>query len=134
MRARLQLVFGACVTCIFLCVLTSLWANISSYYNEVALKELAQRLDVAPTFTDVARYVDRIIEDGMSREEVEVTLSQIAPLEVTHRGKLTTRGGLEPYVCDDLLLQVGPFNANLSFSACYYGEGKALFNFEYKSS
>jgi hypothetical protein len=98
------------------------------------MKEAARRIGITPTYGDIVQYLNKSIHVGMSRKEVEAFLQQIAPVEVSHRGELTESGGIGPHVCDELMLKIGPFFGNLRFSACYYGEGESLFNWEYKSS
>jgi hypothetical protein len=134
MPTQRRRILGLSIVFTLLCVFAILWSRITSYYDRVALEQAAQRIGVTPTYTDVARYVKESVRPGMSREEVEAVMRQVAPVEVLKRGKLTSSAALGPNACDELLLKVGPFSGNLEFSACYYGEGEALFNFEYKSS
>ena len=134
MRTRSKLIVIAGIVLALLCILAMLWSSIASYFDEAALKQVAQRIGVTPTYLNVVKYVNNSVQLRMSREEVEALLSQIAPIEIPHRGKLIANGGIEPYVCDELLLKVGPFYGTLRFHACYYGEGRSLFQWVYESS
>ena len=115
---------------------TALFLSVPNifFYDEAAVEAVAHRIQVTPTFSDIAQYAVASVQKGWSREEVEATLQKIAPVEVAHRGELTDRGGIGLHVCDDLLLVIFPFHGKLPFAACYYGDGQSLFNFKYQSS
>ncbi len=135
MNNKLRLLLIALtIAILFACTFLFLSVPNVFFYDEAAVEELAHRIQVTPTFGHIARYAEASVRAGWSREEVESILQKIAPVEVAHRGELTNRGGLGMHVCDDLLLVIYPFHGKLSFSACYYGDGQSLFNFEYNES
>jgi len=131
MHIRLRLIRVVGIAFVLLCALALLLLNGVSY-DDLALKETAQRIGVTPTHSNILQYVNESIHNGMSREEVETLLSRIAPIEIPHRGNLVTDGGIEPYACDVLTLKASPFYGNFRFRACYYGEGKSLFQWVYQ--
>jgi len=131
-RLRKVLLFG--VVAAMLCVIAYLVVTIARDHDSVPLAEAARRIDVKPTYADIVQYINSTIHRGMSREQVESILQRIAPIEVRREQLLDTPTLGGPITCDYITLKIGSFFDHPYFSACYYGEGESLFNWEYKSS
>ncbi len=134
-RRLLLIIVLPAFTIIVLLVCTSVFLSVPNvfFYNEAAVENIASRIRVTPTFGHIAAYIKSNIQLGWSREQVESFMQSVAPIEVEH-GELTQKGGLPPHMCDQLFLVIYEFHGKLSFSACYYEDGKSLFNFRYNQS
>ncbi len=104
-----------------ICLSTSVWLHIASYYDSIGIAEAAARVGVSPTFASIQKYIEDSLHNGMSKQELEGKLQQVAPIIVTKRGKLETTvpHGIGPHSCDMILLKIGPFYAQFRISACY---------------
>jgi hypothetical protein len=117
-----------------LCAVVYFAVTLVRDQGSVPLAEAARRIGVKPTYADIVQYVNSTIHKGMSRDEVESTLRRVAPIEV-RRGELLDTPALGgSTTCDYIALKIGSFFNYPYFSACYYGLGDSLFNWEHKSS
>jgi hypothetical protein len=113
------------------CALAGLWSHVTYHYDSLALETAAHRIGVTPTFKDIVQYVETSVRSGMSRQRVEETLQQVAPLELLERGEWRDVGGLGLTACDRLRLKIGPFYAQYGLTACY-DSGDHLLNLQFE--
>jgi len=73
----------------------------------IEFKNAARRLGFEPNFDGVVGYIKHSIEIGMTRDEVEQILREVAPLRV-ERGELDedSRAGWGPIACDQIWLDL----------------------------
>lgn len=57
---------------------------ISTIDRSICVQQVAQRIGVEPSYENLIRYVSLVIIKGMGREEVEIALSKLGPLDVHH--------------------------------------------------
>ena len=134
MSTRLQKTLVFAVAVAMLCTIAYFVVALVRDRDSVPLAEAASRVGVKPTYADIVQYINRTIQKGMSRVEVETTLQRIAPIEVKRGELLDTPALGGSTTCDYITLKIGNFFDYPYFSACYYGSGDSLFNWEHKGS
>lgn len=114
---RLLLIVGLVLV---ICVSTSIWLHVASYYDSIGVAEAAERIGVSPTLKSIQKYIEDSLHNGMSKQQLEEKLQQVAPITVTQRMLETTAShGIGPHSCDSILIKIGPFYAQFRVSACY---------------
>lgn len=99
------IVVAACLCC---CGLTLVYSRVSHKMAQADLKRTAQRIGVEPTLDGIAGYINESIEPGMSRNEVEEILSNIAPIEIKRGEPMNFDSGWGVgETCDQITLKIG---------------------------
>jgi len=97
-----------------------------SEMRRLEFEQTADSLGFEPTVNGVAEYMGQSIEIGMTRDEVELILSDIAPLSV-EQGDLNadSRAGWGPIACDRIWLDLGAVvtGGPVPLVACYDAQG-----------
>jgi len=92
----------------------------------IEFKDAARRLGFEPNFDGVVGYIKHSIEVGMTRDEVEQILREVAPLRV-ERGELDedSRAGWGPIACDQIWLDLSATltGGPVPITACYDDTG-----------
>jgi len=94
----------------------------------VEFEDRARRLGFEPTFDGVAGYIKQSIKTGMTRNEVEHVLRDIAPLRV-ERGELEdVSSGWGPTACDEIQIDLSAVltGGPVPIIACYDKEGRLV--------
>jgi hypothetical protein len=89
----------------------------------VTVEEAARKVGIEPTFDGITQYITGSIQLGMSRDQVEQSLSALAPYVVDRNAQqydFGFEGERLPITCDNIWLKLEPL---LWFSACYDAEG-----------
>jgi hypothetical protein len=120
------IVVAACLCC---CGLTFIYSRVSYKVAQADLERTAQRIGVEPTLDGIAGYINKSIEPGMSRDQVEEILSDIAPIEVKRGEPMDFDSGWGVGVtCDQITLKIGGplFGEKWPMKAFYDNQGKLV--------
>jgi hypothetical protein len=112
------------ITLLVLCLLGTLTYcglyQVQDKSAQVELERAATRIGVEPSYSAIGEYIVAHIVVGMSHDQVEQVLDEIAPLEIVH-GPLEDKGlKWGPTVCDLISMKLGPQPLYAwRISACY---------------